>query len=261
MGKKGHTREPLPRRAAEQRDSHLPFFSTRAAFFTSWRRFFRAPPTAGACHHVSVAPAARVACPVCPGWPWIMGWRVTPWGPATPAEGGQRQVWRREGGPAYRARRSTPSPQGRFKEVCTARCVARIRSGGGRRAEVGPGPHPKDERCRKRKPIQTRDVGTCRPFTVVGPLAGQPLRLLCMPWRCARRVSACSATDRPPGGEGGGRQRSLCTLTHTLSAAATAPAVARPASSGGPATPSPRFSSPSSRRPAAAAAAAVGGGR
>ena len=57
-------------------------------------------------------------------------------------------------------------------------------------------------------------------------------------------MSACLASDRPPGGGRGGSALSPPfswegTLTDTHSATATAPAVSRPTSSGGPAPPPP----------------------
>ena len=111
-----------------------------------------------------------------------MGWRVEPWEPATPAEGGQRQLCRREGksSPAHRACGGTPSPQGRFKYACSARCAAGMRSVGvGRRRWV---PGRRDKKKEKKKP---KAKGSCPPpfffqhtrivFHQLAPLAG-PLR-------------------------------------------------------------------------------------
>ena len=69
-----------------------------------------------------------------------MGWRVVTSGNPRPRpRGDTSRCGAGRGGPAHRARGGTPSPQGRFKQVCTARYAAGMRSvgwagGGGSRA-------------------------------------------------------------------------------------------------------------------------------
>ena len=145
-----------------------------------------------------------------PGMPWpawdhgVEGRAL--WEPATPAEGGQRQVCRREGksSPAHRACGGTPSPQGRFKYACSVRCAAGMRSVGvGRRRWV---PGRRDKKKEKKKP---KAKGSCPPpffcfstrasfFTswrrLQGPSArrGMPLS-----WRGAGRVRDVLGLARP----------------------------------------------------------------
>ena len=89
-------------------------------------------------------------------WPaWDHGVEGRALRPASPAEGDSARCGAGRGGPAHRARGGTPSPQGRFKYACSARCAAGMRSAhtphssgvGGRRWVPG----RRDKKKRKEK--------------------------------------------------------------------------------------------------------------
>ena len=103
-----------------------------------------------------------------------MGWRVAPCANPRPRpRGDSSRCGAGRGGPAHRARGGTPSPQGRFMQVCTARCAAGMRSegGGGRRGVPG----GRDKKKRKEKAQSIRELTPPFDFHQLAPLSG-PLR-------------------------------------------------------------------------------------